>query len=270
MVTAVKTIYIDVLITVNLFVDFLLLLGTRQLLSIRAKQWRLILGAVFGGLCSLCVLLPRLPFGLNLLLDLGIAAAVVLCAFGFGGLKNFIRRVAVLFALSFCFCGLMTLLYTTFQPEGMEIINNTVYFNISPVLLIILTLVCYYTMRLVRRLTKGACGKSTCQTEIYLNGESAVFIAAIDTGCNVKEPFSGESVIIAEDAILHDLRLENATMRIIPFESLGGSGLLRGYRLDRLIIDGKESGQSAYLGVCDGVLKGEIKALMPYELTKEQ
>lgn len=270
MVTALKTIYIDVLITVNLFADFLLLLGTRQLLSIRAKLWRMTAGAAVGGLCSLCALLPRLPFGLNLLLDFIVAAAVVLCAFGFGGLKNFIRRVAVLFALSFCFCGLMTLLYTTFQPEGMEIFNNTVYFNISPVLLIILTLVCYYTTRLVRRLTKGVCGKSTCQTEIYLNGESAVFIAAIDTGCSVKEPFSGESVIIAEDAILQDLRLENATMRVIPFESLGGSGMLRGYRLERLVIDGKESDKGAYLGVCDGVLKGEVRALMPYDLIKEQ
>ena len=265
-----KTIYIDVLITVNLFVDFLLLLGTKQLLSIRAKLWRMVLGAAVGGLCSLCALLPGLPFGLNLLLDLGIAAAVVLCAFGFGGSKNFIRRVTVLFALSFCFCGMMTLLYTTFQPEGMEIFNNTVYFNISPVLLIILTLVCYYTTRLARRLTKGACGKSTWQTEIYLNGDRAVFIAAIDTGCSVKEPFSGESVIIAEDAILHDLHLGNATMRVIPFDSLGGSGLLRGYRLDRLVIDGKECVQGAYLGVCDGVLKGEVRALMPYDLIKEQ
>lgn len=265
-----RTVYIDVLITVNIFVDFFLLLCTKRLLNIRAKLWRLIAGSVTGGFFSLSALLPRMPFGLNLLSDLLIAAVMILTAFGFGGAKRFLRRVAVCFALSFGFCGLMMFIYTTFEPEGMEIYNDTVYFNISPFLLIILTLICYYTLRLIKRLTKGVCGKSACNIEITLNGGTVCFCAAVDTGCTVKEPFSGDYVIIAESEILRDLHLDDATIRVIPFESLGGEGYLRGYKAERVRIDGRELTQGVYLGVCENTLKGEIKALTPSELLKNE
>ncbi|MBR1481714.1 MAG: sigma-E processing peptidase SpoIIGA [Ruminococcus sp.] len=261
-----KTVYIDVLITVNIFIDFILLLCTQKLLNIRARMLRVILGSVAGGLCSLAALFPSLPFGLNIMSDLLFAAVIILTAFGFGRAKLFIRRVAVFFALSFSFCGLMLFIYHAFHPAGMEIYNDTVYFNISPLLLIILTLVSYYATKLYRRLTKGSCGQHACRIELAINHCSTSFPAVIDTGCKVKEPFSGDYVIIAEETILHDLRFQNVTMRIIPFESLGGEGILRGYKADEVKIDGKEVEQGVYLGVCDNVLKGELKALVPYAL----
>ena len=261
-----KTVYIDVLMTVNIFVDFFLLLCTQKLLGIRAKLLRVISGSVAGGVFSLAALFPSMPFGLNFLSDLIFASAIILIAFGFGSPKVFIRRAAVYFALSFTFCGIMIFVYNTFHPAGMEIYNDTVYFNISPFMLIILSLVSYYTMKLIKRLTKGVCGKKVCQIEIAVNEEITSFSAAVDTGCTVKEPFSGDYVIIAEDAILRDLRFRNDTMRVIPFESLGGSGYIRGYRVNSIKIDGKDVEQDVYLGVCENVLKGEIKALVPYEL----
>lgn len=261
-----KTVYIDVLITVNIFVDLILLLCTQKLLNIRARLFRIILGSLSGGLFSLAALMPTMPFGLNLLFDLLFAATIILIAFGFGMPKTFIRRVAVYFALSFSFCGFMIFVYNQFHPVGIDILNDTVYINISPVLLIILSLISYYMLKLIKRLTKGICGKSACQIEVGINQRITSFLAAVDTCCHVKEPFSGNYVIIAEDNLLRDLHFSHDTMRIIPFESLGGEGFIRGYRINSLKIDGKEVGQHVYLGVCKNVLKGEIKALVPYEL----
>lgn len=263
-----RTIYIDVLITVNIFVDFFLILCTQRLLNIRAGLVRIILGSAAGGLLSLAALLPKIPAGINILVDIVFAVIIIFTAFGRTNLKNFIKRVAVYFVLSFTFCGIMIFIYTAFKPKGMEIYNDTVYFNISPILLIILTLVCYYILKLIKRLTKGVCGKSTCIIEISVNDSATSFFAAVDTGCNVKEPFSGDFAIIAEGEILRDLRLSDDKMRIIPFESLGGDGILKGYKADNVKIDGKELSCGVYLGVCENVLKGEIKALVPYELTK--
>ena len=253
------TVYVDVLITVNIFIDFLLILCVKKLLDVRASLLRVILGSLLGGVFSLAALLPKLPFGLNLLSDLVFAALIVLTSLGFGGLRVFLRRVAVYFGLSFAFCGLMVFVYTTFHPKGMEIYNDTVYFNISPFLLIILTLVCYYTTRLLKRLTR----KSTCHIEISVDGTETSFLAVVDTGCTVKEPFSGDYVIIAEEEILRDLHLRDDTIRIIPFESLGGKGILRGYRADSVRINGKRLDSDVYLGVCENILTGEIKALAP-------
>ena len=264
------TVYLDVLITVNIFIDFFLILCVKKVLRVRAGLTRMILGSLLGGARSLVDLLPRLPFGLNLLTDLVSAALMMLTAFGFGGLKCFLRRVAVYFVLSFGFCGLMIFVYTSFHPGGMEIFNDTVYFNISPFLLIILTLVCYYTLRLLQRLTKGVCGRSTCNVEIALGGSRTSFFAAVDTGCTAKEPFSGEYVIFAEEGILRDLRLRDDKIRIIPFESLGGGGIVKGYRADSVIIDGKRLNSGVYLGVCQNILSGEIKALVPSVLLADE
>ena len=80
-------------------------------------------------------------------------------------------------------------LYNAFKPKGMEVYNDTVYFNISPVLLIILTLVCYYILKLTKILTKRGNGSGVCKVEIKVNEQSYFFPAKIDTGCNLLNRF---------------------------------------------------------------------------------
>ena len=50
------TVYADVLVIVNLYVDFFLLWCTQQVLQLRAGPWRMVLGAFVGGLCALACL----------------------------------------------------------------------------------------------------------------------------------------------------------------------------------------------------------------------
>ena len=49
------TVYADVLVIVNLYVDFFLLWATRRVLQLRAKPWRLAAGALVGGLCAFLI-----------------------------------------------------------------------------------------------------------------------------------------------------------------------------------------------------------------------
>ena len=74
------TVYADVLVIVNLYVDFFLLWATRRVLQLRAKPWRLAAGALVGGLCALACLLPQ-PWWASLLWGGVSAAAVTAAAF---------------------------------------------------------------------------------------------------------------------------------------------------------------------------------------------
>ena len=228
----------------------------------------MIIGSIFGGCLSLVALLPSLPTVLNLLFDIVSAATIIFIAFGKCKVKNYIIRVTVYFLCSFTFCGIMIFIYTAFKPLGMEIYNDVVYFNISPVLLIILTLVCYYILNLIKRLTKGVCGGDTCNVEICISNVSDMFTAKIDTGCNVKEPFSGDYVIIVEGSVIENIHPDNTKMRVIPFTSLGGEGYLNGFKPDVVKIDGTELTEEVYIGMCSNALKGDIKALVPNEILK--
>ncbi len=259
-----KTLYVDVLITVNIFVDFFLLLCTKRFLHINTRLLRMILGSSVGGICSLCALLPRLGFGLNILLDICFAVIIVFVTFGKAGLKEFLKRVVVYFSVSFFFCGIMIFIYTAFKPNGMEIYNDVVYFNISPILLIILTLICYYIMRIIKRFTKNEVASSICTVKAELDSKEYCFCAKIDTGCTAKEPFSGAWVIIADKSLIDGFCEDESKSRIVPFKSLGGDGILRSYRADKIFIDDIEIKECVYIGICKDVLKGDVRALVPY------
>ena len=101
-----RTVYVDVLVVVNIFIDFLLLLGTGRFLQLKSKLLRLILASLLGGAQSLVALLPEIPAALNILLDLLFASALVLIAFGKADFRSFLKRTLVFFGVSFFFCGI--------------------------------------------------------------------------------------------------------------------------------------------------------------------
>lgn len=261
-----KSIYIDILIAVNIFTDFFLILCTRRFLHISTSYKRMLLASIAGGILSLEALLPPMWIGVNIIVDMLGAIIIVFIAFGKCNTRSFIRRTAVYFALSFSFCGIMVFIYTTFKPKGMQIYNDIVYFNISPVLLIIMTLVCYYILRLLKKLTNNDCGGGVCNVEVIVENKTLLFCAKIDTGCSLKEPFSGFPVIIAEKSAVNYYSPKEDTLRIIPFGSLGGNGIIKGFRPDSVRIDGVSVGSEIYLALCENILKGDVKALIPPEL----
>ena len=124
-----KSVYIDVLITVNVFIDFILILCTKKALCINTSFKKMLLASLLGGSAKsyLHFSLP-LPFFLNIPIDILCAAGIVLCAFGKCSFKCFIKRISVFLSLSFSFCGIMMFLYNAFKPKGMEVYNDTVYF----------------------------------------------------------------------------------------------------------------------------------------------
>lgn len=261
-----NNIYIDVLITVNIFIDYFLLMLTKKIIGSNVKYLRIIIGSAAGGIFALTALLPVLPFGLNILTDFIVAMLLIFITFGRCEIKAYIKRVLVFFTLSFLFGGIMIFVYLSFKPRGMGIYNDVIYFDISPVLLIALTLVCYYIMLLIKKLTKSVYKSDIHNVEINIGGKSYIFNAKLDTGCNVKEPFSGKSVIIAEKEVFNDFVPDNTKVRMIPFKSLGGNGILRGFCADSIIIDGKAVDNSVYIGLCENIFKGDIKAIIPSEL----
>lgn len=265
-----RTVYVDVLVAVNLLIDCMLLMSVGRLLRLQTKPWRIILGGAVGGACSLAALLPKLPSALTAALDLIFAALMILATFGRTSPKRFLIRTSALFAASFSFCGIMLFVCTIFKPKGIAVINDVVYFNISPIWLILLSLLCFYALKLFGRLTHKTAAKRVCTVQARLGNDTAEFTALVDTGCHVTEPFSGDAVIIAEKALLKDIPLLNFQIRIIPFESLGGSGALEGIPAKEISIDGKALPERVYIGLCDGVLRGDVKAIVPSEILRER
>lgn len=283
-----QTIYIDVLMAVNIFVNYFLLLAVARFLKISAGRLRLVAGAVLGAVYSLVILLPPLAPWFSLLVKLFMSATIVLLAFPVHTVWAFLRDVACFYLTSFAFAGLMLALWYLMPTSGMVLNNSAVYFNISPLLLLVMTVLCYGLVRLMNRITgQQQPAESFCRIQIWA-GEACVTIPTkIDTGNSLTEPFSGFPVVVAEFSSVDKILPEGIRdylcaaagktaaepdkgFRFVPFNAVGGSGILPAFRPDRVVIQtikAKITVTDVYLAVCVGRLTdGRFQALLNPQL----
>lgn len=271
------TIYVDVLLGVNFFVNYFILLCIKKFLSLKIKNIRLILGSGLTSLFSLLIFLPPLAFPLSFLIKLFCCVSSVLITFGYKDKKSFVKQLAVFLLVNFGFCGII-LIISGISVNNITVINNDIiYLHISPVIFIVLTLICYITFRFIQTVTKHKTEENIIhKIKIKKSGYFWEFFGKTDTGCSLYEPFSGSPVIIADievfkksnndqnNAALNTKNKETAEkmfFRVIPFETLSGEGFLKAFLPDEVYIDGKKSEKEIYVAVSEGKIKDKDSSM---------
>lgn len=268
-------IYVDMLLGLNLVIDYMLVCGCARVLQLPASRGRMIAAAAVGALSSLLILLPPMPTVLSLLCKLSTALLMVPIAFACSSLRQFCKAVITLFVLSALFAGVCSGLYLLFSPSAVTVQSGIVYMPIPPLLLLMLTTVSYGVLCLYDRITRQRLAKDAAyRLEIRHNGEQVTLYALYDSGHHLRDSFSGAPVIIAERAALGALQLQaqpalagagSSPMRYIPFSSIGGSGVLPSFRPQEVILH--SGGKIAvvdpvWIAVCEHLGKGDYRALI--------
>ena len=287
---ALGVIYVDVLLILNLFVNYFLFLGTACFLHRKPKRWRMILGAAAGSLFSLLIFADSINFFLMTLIKLPLAALLVWIAMGYGSRGVYIKTVLTFFGVNFLFGGVMLLIQVVFSPAGMLVNNGMVYFNISALMLVLGTLAAYGVIRLIGYLLDHRVRKQeTCRLLIEADGRQALLNGFFDTGNKLMDPISGLPVVVCEFSSICDIipqeiqdcfrsstaaglpRLErhawSARLRLVPFQVVGHSGMLTAFLPDHFYLiseNGKKREEKRVLiGVTDNRLsQGEYQAIV--------
>lgn len=167
-------VYLDILLILNFFVDFFLLLGTNRLAGFPPNARRAALSAVLGAVYSGCCLIPGFSFLGNTLWRTVCLCLMGLIAFGFR--KSAIRRCILFYLLSMALGGVAL----GFERGGA------------------LTLIaaaggvgalCIFGFR-------GKVGKVFVPVELCY-GENHLRLTALrDTGNSLRDPLTGQSVLI--------------------------------------------------------------------------
>ena len=144
-----NVIYLDVLVAVNLFVTYFLLLSTALLLHQKPKRWRMVLSALAGGASSLVIFLDDLHWLVPVLIKIALGVLLVIIAFPWKGKGVFIKTALLFIAVNFLFAGIMMALWFFVSPVDMYYRNGVVYFNISALTLAVSTVVAYLIVRLI-------------------------------------------------------------------------------------------------------------------------
>jgi len=259
-----QTIYIDVLISVNLLVDYFLLYAAGQLSASAVSRARMCLGAFVGACFSCSVLLPPLPFLCSAALSASACGLMTLTAFGFRSWRRYLRTAMYVVLVTVCYAGLMLAIWLVAAPRGLIVNNGAVYIDIPPELLVAVTVAAYALLSLFSgRLRKRNLIRSRCIVTVSCGDSCVELDAIIDTGNLLSEPFSGLPVIVAEyDALLPVLPdgFEQypdggeacSRLRVIPYSGVGGGGMMLAFRPERLtatLPGGRAQTADAYIGV---------------------
>ena len=285
-------VYLDVLVVLNWFIDFLLLSSAARILRLTFKRWRLVLGALLGGVSACLIFLPAMPFALSMLVKLVAASLIVLTAFPWLGLRAYGKQMLVFFVISAAFAGIATAVWFFAAPAGLMVANGVVYFDVSPLLLVGLTVLSYGCIRIYDRFIRK---KAPVNREYRLQldgGAGTVELRALyDTGLHLTEPFSGKPVIVVRQSAVypnlppalrealsvqvtddHVHSLETGTvqavasrLRMVPYQTVGGKGLLPAFQAPKTVITGVGKADKditgVYIALAPDLGRGEYEAL---------
>lgn len=244
-------VYADVLIALNIFVNYFLLLSVKKLMKINVKTLNIAIGALLGGIYALSIFLENVPKPLQLLMNICALSVMTLVSFRPISLKAFLKYILCLFGVNTAFAGIMLAVWLFFSPKGMLYNNSIVYFNIDIKLLAVSTLICYAVLRAVGLFVKRASpADKTVSVSLVNSGKSITVNALIDTGNTLKDAFTGESVVIADEAVIKSLfgcsltayiekeKSENKlNIRLIPVNTVSGETVLPAVKTEQMIIN---------------------------------
>lgn len=225
-----------------------MLLGVKFISRADTKRYRLILGGVLGGLSSLLVLL-NLGVGLTVI-KISIAFIMVLVSFPFLSIKAFLKKSAWLLIVSMLFAGVCFGIYFLFDTDLMIYSNGTVYFDIDITFLTVCTVISYFVITIISRFTdKKIPEKQFYDITLFSGSENIKLKGFLDTGNNLKEPFSYSPVIVTNEKIYKKLysASTNKKERLIPVSTVKGEGVMSAFKLDKVVLQNR-SIENIYLG----------------------
>lgn len=261
-----QVIYVDILVAINLFINYLLIMATSKFLSLKLNKWRLIFGEILGGIYSLYILLPPVGLVLSLLIKFVMSATIVASTFKIPNIVAFAKILTCFYIINFVFTGMMLALWCAYKPASMAINNGTVYFSISPTVFFISGFITYILLKTINRiLGKRTFTKSMCEIKIFHENKISILNAMIDTGNSLTEPFSGLPVIVAEkESVKNIFSVEilpseiqisqkndilKSRFRMIPYKTIAGEGLLPAFKPEKITLNDGPPKQ-AYVAIC--------------------
>ena len=251
------TVYLDLVMGLNFVVDLLLLTGANRLAGYPAGLGRAVLGAALGGIYGAVCLLPGFRFLGNMLWRTVSLGLMSLLAFGMG--PGTLRRGVLFSFLSMALGGIVLALGHPGVPSlvaaaaGVWILCALGWGN-------------------------GVGERRFVSVHLGYSGKTVDLTALHDTGNTLRDPVTGEQVLVAgpdvakmllglDSDALRDpagtlVRMPIPGLRLIPYRAIGTSqGMLLGIRIPEATINGQPSTVLTAFAP-EGLGQGEFNALI--------
>lgn len=235
----------------------------------------------------------------NLFLKIILSIIIVYIAYKPKSVRQLVKQILIFYVTSFLFGGVAFAMIYVVKPQEI-LMKNGLFLGTYPlktvfVGAIIASIILITAFKIVK--TKISKNDMYCDIEIYLNGKTVTTTAMVDTGNLLKDPLTGNPVMVVEASLLENILpkeiLQNieaiiggnlldvteeikmqylAKLKLIPYSSLGKQyGMLLGIKADKVVFFQPEEDiqkDNIVLGLYTKSLtkKGEYRALIGLEL----
>ena len=251
------TIYVDIVLLENLCMNYIILFGTAYIIKIKVKHIRILLASLIGAVYAVLAYAGVFPIYANLITKIILSICMTYIAFNPKKLKGLIKELILFYLVSFALGGCAFSLLYIVRPQDI-FMKNGVYIGTYPLKIALLGgitgfVITYVAIKIVKtRITKN---EIIYKAIIKIEEQEIEINVLLDTGNMLKDPISGDAVIMVEKNKLYKIlpnemldntnkflggEFENAEsleyrkrIRFIPFTSVGKqNGMLLGIKPD--------------------------------------
>lgn len=243
-----RVVYADILLIINLAVDYLILFASSRLAGINFKRFRGFLGALIGSAYSLIIFfdVPALMFATT---KLAVSAIMIFAAFGKRNFWEFSRLLAMMYICSFLFSGFMMLINGFVKADSFFVKGGIIYYDISAMGILISCSAALAVSEILRRIFRRGEPEGNFIAKVYHKGDVAVLKGFTDTGNNLTEPISGTPVAVASPESLEKILSKNSFLSLkkgdlsteerifaIPCKTISGTVLIYAFQPEKVVI----------------------------------
>ena len=242
-----SVIYVDVLVVINLIVDYFLLFGSAKIAGAEFIRIRGLGASAIGALYSIIILFPIKSIVIVILSRLIVSVLMLALCFGKRSIGEFVRLLAIFYICSFIFSGFITAINHITESNVFLLKNGALYFEISAVEIVVCAAAAYIVTDILRRLFRHGEPEGKCFIKLYYNGKHIVLKGFTDTGNTMTDPFSGTPVAICRGKDIAGIIPENMLevkdgfnlsmgIRLLPYRTVSGSSVIPVFRPEKFEI----------------------------------
>ena len=256
-------VYLDLVMILNFFIDFILLLTVSIVLKRKVNIKRIILGAFVGGI-SILFLFFNINSFLLFIFKLIISILMVIITFKYENIKYTLINILYLYITSIILGGFLYLLNIEFSYKhvGIIFINNGLSINFI-ILIIILLIILYIYIR-QNKLLKYTYS-NYYDVELIKGKKSYKYIGYMDSGNVLVDSLTNKKVILIDKRkILFNIK----EFRLIPYMGVNGMNMIKVVKIDKLIFNNKEY-DNVLLGIMDNISLDGVDIILNRKLLEE-
>lgn len=292
------TIYIDIIIVENLIMNYIILYAVGLISKNKIYYFKIFLASLIGAIYSIIKYISKISIYSNSIFRIALSIIMVYIAFNPQNIKKMCKQLILFYLTTFTFGGVAIYLIYVLKPQDI-IIKNGMFVGTYVLKIIFIGAIIGSIILIVAfKIAKNKINKNDmmCKIKITLNGKEKILNTMIDTGNMLKEPITGNPVVVVEKTVLYDLlpkdilnNIESilggdfekipedikneyiSRLKIIPFSSLGKQhGMLIGIKPEKLEVINEqiEEKNNAIIGIYNKSLtkRGEYNALIGIDL----